>query len=101
MAEQAVPIEQEPYAGGMDTRAPKRVRVTVRLSPERLERARKAVQWGYASSLSAWIEEAVRKHDSNYGWCETEEEAFAEAIRECGPFTEDEVACLRREMLGP
>ncbi len=78
----------------------KRVKVTVRLDPERMRRARKAVKKGYAASINAWIEDAVRRMDSNYGWCETPEEAFAEWVREYGPFTEEELACARREVFG-
>ncbi|HEY4025515.1 MAG TPA: hypothetical protein VGO86_03710 [Candidatus Dormibacteraeota bacterium] len=86
----------------MKASRPRRVKITVRLSPERLERARKAVRWGYARSISAWVEEdAVRRHDSNYGWAESQEEAFAEWVREYGPFTEEELAWARREAFDP
>ena len=101
MAEHSVQSERAPYAEGMDATRPRRVRITVRLSPERLERARKAVSWGYAPSISAWIEDAVRRHDSSYGWCESQEEAFAEWVRENGPFTEEELAWARREAFDP
>jgi Arc/MetJ-type ribon-helix-helix transcriptional regulator len=100
MAEHAVPVERWPYDRGMDAPTGKRVKITVRLSPVRLERARRAVKRGRAPSISAWVEEAVRRHDSRFGWAETEEEAFAEWVREYGPFTEEELACLRRDVLG-
>jgi Arc/MetJ-type ribon-helix-helix transcriptional regulator len=101
MAEQSVQVERAPYAGSVDATRPRRVKITVRLSPERLERARKAVRKGYAPSISAWVEEAVRRHDSSYGWAESWEEAFAEWVREYGPFTDEELACARREVFGP
>ncbi|HXM57613.1 MAG TPA: hypothetical protein VOB72_19605 [Candidatus Dormibacteraeota bacterium] len=78
----------------------KRVKITVRLSPERMKRARKAVKKGYAPSINAWIEEAVRRQDSRYGWCETREEweeAFEEYVRECDPpLTAEELSEVRR-----
>ena len=65
-----------------------------------MKRARKAVKNGYAPSINAWIEEAVLRHDSSFGWCSTREEweeAFAEYIREFDPpLTEDELAEARR-----
>ncbi len=101
MEEQAVQSEQEPYDAGMDTPMSKRVRITVRLSPERLERARKAVKRGRAPSISAWIEEAVRKYDSRFGWDENWREYFDELDREFGPPTEEERAWARRVVYGP
>jgi Arc/MetJ-type ribon-helix-helix transcriptional regulator len=100
MAEHAVQLDQEPYSGRMDapTQA-KRVKITVRLSPERMRRARKAVRMGRASSINSWIEEAVRRHDSHYGWIETREEleeAFAEYVREYAPWTPEELEWARR-----
>jgi len=100
MAEHAVTAGHEPYDRAMSAPRAERVRVTVRLDPERMRRARKAVKKGYAPSINAWIEEAVRRYDSSFGWCETWEEAFAEWVREYGPFTEEELACARREVLG-
>jgi Arc/MetJ-type ribon-helix-helix transcriptional regulator len=97
MAERAVPVEREPYAERMDTSTAKRIKVTVRLSPERMDRARKAVERGKAPSISAWVEEALRKHDSSFGWCTSWQEAFDEIVREEN-YTDEEVACLRREL---
>jgi hypothetical protein len=99
--EHTVQPEPEPYDAGMDTPMSKRVKVTVRLSPERIERARRAVKLGYAPSLNAWIEEAVRSHDSNFGWDENWREFFEELEREDGPPTEEERAWARRVVLGP
>jgi hypothetical protein len=100
MAEHAVPLDQEPYDRGMSAPQAKRVKITVRLDPERMRRARKAVKKGYAPSINAWIEDAVRRQDSSYGWCETREEfeeAFAEYVRECDPpLTEEELTRARR-----
>jgi Arc/MetJ-type ribon-helix-helix transcriptional regulator len=101
MAEHAVQRDSEPYAGGMDAPRAKRVRVTVRLSPERLERARKAVKRGRAASISAWVEEALRKHDSNFGWDENWREYFDELEREFGPPSEETRAWARRVVYGP
>ena len=98
MAERAVPVETEPYAGGMDATGSRRVKITVRLSPERMRRARKAVARGYAPSISAWVEEAVRKHDSNFGWCDSLQEAFDDWLREVGPLPEEELACARAKL---
>jgi hypothetical protein len=98
MAERAVPVEPESYAGGVDATRSRRTKITVRLSPERMERARKAVAWGYAPSISAWVEEAVRKHDSSFGWCETLEESFDAWLREVGPLSEEELACARAKL---
>lgn len=101
MVEHAVPLEPEPYDRGMDapTENSRRVKITVRLSPERMRRARLAVERGKAPSISAWVEEAVRKHDSNHGWCRTREEleeAFAEYVRESAPWTPEELEWARR-----
>src|SRR2546423_15600697 len=101
MAEHAVPLDSRPYDRGMSAPQPvKRVKITVRLSPERMKRARKAVKKGRAPSINAWIEEAVRRYDSSFGWCETREEweeAFEEYVRECDPpLTEEELAWARR-----
>ena len=78
----------------------KRVKITVRLSPERMKRARKAVRFGRAPSISAWVEQALLQYDSSFGWCETREdweEAFAEYVRECDPpLTQEELAWARR-----
>src|ERR1051326_2180375 len=100
MAEHAVPLDPSLYDRTMSAPQPTRVKVTIRLDPERMRRARKAVKQGYAPSISAWIEEAVRRYDSSFGWCETKEEAFAEWVREEGPFTEEELAWARREVFG-
>src|SRR5256885_15114559 len=88
MAEHAVPVGARAYDQAMSAPRTRRVKITVRLSPERMRRARKAVKKGYAPSISAWVEEAVRRMDSSYGWCETTgewEEAVAEYVRECDP----------------
>jgi hypothetical protein len=98
MAERAVPVEPESYAGGVDATTAKRVKITVRLSPERMKRARKAVARGYAPSISAWVEEAVLKHDSSFGWCETLQEAFDDWLREVGPLSEEELACAKAKL---
>lgn len=98
MAEQSVPIEAESYAGGMDATRSRRTKITVRLSAERMRRARKAVARGYAPSINAWIEEAVEKHDSSYGWCDSLQEAFDDWLREVGPLSEEELACARLKL---
>jgi hypothetical protein len=98
MAERAVPVETESYAGGMDATRSRRTKITVRLSPERMERARKAVARGYAPSINAWVEEAVRKHDSSFGWCDSWQEAFDDWVREVGPLTDEELACARAQV---
>jgi Arc/MetJ-type ribon-helix-helix transcriptional regulator len=95
MAEQAVPVEDEPYAGGMDATAQKRRKITVWVDPERLDRARKAVQRGKSSSISDWVNEALRKHDSSFGWCTTWQEAFEDWLREVGPLPEEELEWAR------
>jgi Arc/MetJ-type ribon-helix-helix transcriptional regulator len=100
MAEHAVPLDDRPYDRAMSAPRTRRVRITVRLDPERMKRARKAVKKGYAPSINAWIEEAVRRMDNSYGWCETREEweeAFAEYVREFDPpLTQEELARARR-----
>jgi len=82
----------------MDATTARRVKITVWVSPERLDRARKAVKRGRAPSISAWVEEALRRQDSRFGWCTTWEEAFDDWVRDYGPFTEEELAWARREM---
>jgi len=99
MAEHAVTHGEEPYDRPMSAQRTERVKITIRLAPERMKRARKAVRNGYAPSINAWIEEAVLRHDSSFGWCETREEweeAFAEYLRECDPpLNEEELAWAR------
>ena len=73
----------------------------MRLSPERMERARKAVKNGYAPSINAWIEEAVRSYDSQWGWDENWREYFDELDREFGPPSEEAKAWARRVVFGP
>jgi len=97
MAERAVPVEAESYAGGMDATTAKRVKITVWVSPERLDRARKAVAWGKTSSISDWVDDALRKHDSSFGWCTTWQEAFEDWLREVGPLPEEELAWAREQ----
>ena len=53
------------YDRPMDAQRPKRVKVTVSLDPERLEKARKAVEWGYAPSIREWFENALTKQECN------------------------------------
>jgi hypothetical protein len=98
MAERAVPVEAESYAGGMDATTAKRVKITVWVSPERLDRARKAVAWGKTSSISEWVDQALRHHDSQSGWCTTWDEAFDEWLREVGPLPEEELAWARERL---
>ena len=100
MTEQAVPLEAEPYAGGMDATTARRVKITVWVSPERPDRARKAAARGRAPSISAWVEEAVRKHDSNFGWDDEWDAIFAEWDRDFGPPSEAVRAWARRVVLG-
>ena len=95
MAEQSVPVEAESYAGGMDATAGRRMKITVWVDPMRLDRARKAVQRGKTSSISDWVNEALRKHDRNFGWCTTWQEAFEDWLREVGPLPEEELECAR------
>ena len=95
MAEQAVPVGDESYAGGMDATARRRTKITVWVDPDRLDRARKAVAWDYASSISDWVNQALEHHDGQFGWCTTWEEAFEDWLREVGPLPEEELACAR------
>jgi hypothetical protein len=81
----------------MDATTGKRVKITVWVSPERLDRARKAVQFGYTSSISDWVDEALRRHDSRFGWCHGWEEAFEDWLREVGPLPEEELAWARKQ----
>jgi hypothetical protein len=101
MAEHAIPPEGERYDPAVDKPMSRRTRLTVRLSPERMERARKAVKFGYTPSINAWIEEAVRRHDHRFGWDENWRECFEELEREDGPATEEERAWATRVVFGP
>src|SRR5262245_21315568 len=102
MAEQAVEQQAERYDAGMDATRPERVKVTVRLSPERLERARKAVEWGRVRSLSAWVEAALVHHEGQFGWEPGAlQELLDELEREYGPATEEEKAWAESVVFGP
>jgi hypothetical protein len=87
----------------MDATTARRVKITVWVDPMRLDRARKAVQRGKTSSISDWVNEALRRHDSRFGWCQGWEEAFEDWLREVGPLPEEELAWARekfRDALG-
>jgi hypothetical protein len=101
MAEHAVPPDSRPYDRGVSAPSVRRKKITVRISSERMRRARRAVEIGYAPSISAWVEQALLRHDSSFGWCRTAEEAFEEWVREQDPpLTEEELACAREKVLG-
>jgi hypothetical protein len=100
MTEHAVPLDDKPYDQAMQATRPKRIRLTIRLDPERVERARKAVKKGRAPSINAWIEEAVRKYDSRFGWDENWREYFDELDRLYGPPSEEARARARRIVYG-
>jgi hypothetical protein len=102
MAEQAFEREPERYDAGMHGPKPGRVKVTVRLSPERLERARKAVEWGYASSISAWLEAALAHHEGQFGWEPGAGLAVLDELdRIYGPPSEEANAWAQHVVFGP
>lgn len=85
------------YDRPMDAQRPKRVKVTVSLDPERLEKARKAVEIGYASSIREWFENALTKQECNYGWEDgVLEELFRELDEIYGPPSEEAKAWAER-----
>jgi hypothetical protein len=96
MATSAARHEPPDYDAEMDSPQPRRVKVTVRLSPERLERARKAVKNGYAPSISAWVETALEQHDNSYGWDDDIQGFFDEMDRVFGPPGEDATRWARK-----
>jgi hypothetical protein len=97
MAEHAMGLAPNRYDADMDATRPKRVRVTVSLSPERLERARKRVEWGKVSSISAWVEEALIHHEGQFGWDPNAlQEMFDEFDRMYGPPSKEAEAWAER-----
>ena|SRR6266566_1694212 len=102
MAEPVIDPVLERYDAGLDASRPRRVRVTVTLSPERLERARKRVEWGPAPSISAWVEDALVHHEGQFGWEPGAlEELLDELDREYGPTSEESKAWAQRVLFGP
>jgi hypothetical protein len=90
MAEHAEGFTPNRYDADMDASRPRKVRVTVSLSPERLERARKRVEWGKIPSVSAWVEEALIHHEGQFGWDPNAlRELLDELDRIYGPVPED------------
>jgi hypothetical protein len=90
MAEQAMDAKPNRYDADMDATRPRKVRVTVSLSPERLERARKRVEWGKIPSISAWVEETLVHHEGQFGWDpDALQELFDEFDRMYGPPSEE------------
>jgi hypothetical protein len=102
MAQPMIQPELGRYDATMDEPRPRRVKVTVTLSPERLERARKRVEWGLAPSISAWVEDALVHHEGQFGWDPNAlQELLDELDREYGPATEEEKAWAQRVLYGP
>jgi hypothetical protein len=89
------------YDQPMDAQRPKRVKVTVSLDPERLEKARRAVELGRAPSISAWFELALTRLECNFGWENgVLQELIAELEQIYGPCTPDEEAWAERVLSG-
>ncbi len=100
MAQPMIQLELGRYDASMDEPRPRRVTVT--LSPERLERARKRVEWGKIPSISAWVEEALVHHEGQFGWDpHALQDLLDELDREYGPATEEEKAWAQRVLYGP
>lgn len=85
------------YDQPVDAQRPKRVKVTVSLDPERLEKARKAVEIGYARSIREWFENALVFQERQRGWEKgVLKELLAEMDEIYGPPSEEAKAWAER-----
>ena len=81
-----------------DVRMQEKVRLTASVDPEQLAAAREAVAAGRAASVSAWVNEAMRRQAEIESKLAVWERFFAAYEAEHGVITEEEMREARRSM---
>ena len=71
-------------------------RVTVTVDAELLDAASRAVSAGQASSVSAWVNEAMAAKNEDQRLLEAMDEAIADYEAEFGPITDEQMEQRRR-----
>ena len=81
-----------------DPRMQEKVRLTASVDPEQLAAAREAVAAGRATSVSAWVNEAMRRQKEIESKLAAWERFFAAYEAEHGVITEEEMREARRSL---